>query len=89
MKRRCRNPNTKDWPNYGGRGISVCSEWLDYRNFRAWATANGYAEGLTLERIDNDGNYEPSRCCWIPQGEQSRNRRSHWRDRETGSLFDP
>jgi len=87
MKRRCANPNTKDWANYGGRGIKVCNAWLDYRTFRAWATANGYAEGLSLERKDNDGNYEPANCCWIPQSQQSSNRRSKWRDRITGSLF--
>lgn len=88
MKSRCHNPNSKDWANYGGRGIKVCEAWLDYRTFRAWATTHGYAEGLTIERRDNDRGYEPGNCCWIPQSAQSGNRRSRYRDRDSGSLFE-
>ena len=73
MKSRC-NGNNKD---YGGRGITVCDEWKSsYENFHAWAMTNGYKKGLTIERIDVNGNYEPSNCCWIPSNEQQKNRRT-------------
>jgi hypothetical protein len=73
MKSRCRNPNHMHYHRYGGRGISVCQEWLDYAKFRAWAVSNGYGKGLTLDRINNDGNYEPTNCRWTTMREQIRN----------------
>lgn len=79
MKQRCFNPNDQSYFNYGARGIRVSQEWLDFQEFYKWAMSNGYREGLTIERTDNDGNYEPSNCKIIPFSEQSKNRRSnHW-----------
>ncbi len=66
------------YKNYGGRGIAVCSEWRnDFMSFYNWAVANGYKEFLTLDRIDNNGNYEPSNCRGIDMKQQARNRRSN------------
>lgn len=63
-------------PEYAGRGISVCAEWKEYVNFRTWALSYGYSDDLTIERVNNDGNYEPSNCKWATIAEQTRNRRS-------------
>lgn len=77
IKTRCYNKNTPCYKNYGGRGIKMCDEWLDFWNFREWAYKNGYSEGLTLERTDVNGNYEPSNCKWIPMEEQAINKRNN------------
>lgn len=73
MRGRCNSPGTKDYKRYGARGVRVCDEWNDYGTFRAWALANGYRKGLTLDRMESDGNYEPDNCRWISKGEQQAN----------------
>jgi len=75
MRQRCFNKKSKDYPNYGGRGISVCNEWNDYQNFRTWAMSNGYQEGLSVDRIDVNGNYESSNCRWASDLAQANNTR--------------
>lgn len=73
MRQRCSNPNASGYENYGARGICVCPEWGEFAAFHAWAMANGYRDDLSIERIDNDGNYEPGNCEWITRAEQGRN----------------
>lgn len=75
MKYRCYNKKGKNYKNYGARGIKVCDEWLrDFMAFREWSLANGFAENLTIDRIDVDGNYEPDNCRWVTVAEQNRNK---------------
>jgi hypothetical protein len=75
MKCRCLNPLDKAFVNYGGRGIKVCDEWLEFKPFLDWSMISGYKKGLTIERKDNDGNYCPDNCTWISKSMQSKNRR--------------
>ena len=75
MKRRCYYPRESSFPHYGGRGITVCDEWNNsFEAFRDWAMANGYRDDLTLDRIDYNGNYEPSNCKWSTMEEQQNNK---------------
>ena len=76
MKQRCLNPNTRFYSAYGGRGITVCGEWLhDYPAFRDWAMNNGYSDDLTIDRINNDAGYSPDNCRWATWKQQNGNRR--------------
>lgn len=84
MKQRCFNPRCRIYPHYGGRGITVCEEWKAPNGFWAfqdWAIAAGWAEGLTLDRTNNDGNYDPRNCRFVTRTENLRNRRMtpRWR----------
>lgn len=73
IKSRCYRKDNIGYSRYGGRGIKVCDEWkFDYLNFKAWAVNNGYADNLTIDRINNDGDYDPSNCRWITRAENTR-----------------
>ena len=75
LKGRVLNPKDKQYNDYGGRGITICEEWLDIQNFYDWAMKNEYSDELSIDRIDNDGNYCPNNCRWTTTTIQSRNRR--------------
>lgn len=86
MIQRCENRNNKRYPEWGGRGICVCDEWHDFSVFRDWAMANGYREGLSLDRVDNDGNYCPENCRWATIQEQNNNKRNNKKNKNEGVV---
>ena len=73
MRHRCNDPKNKRWAQYGGRGIKVCQDWNDYAVFREWAMNNGYADDLTIDRIDVDKGYSPDNCRWVGAKIQANN----------------
>ena len=76
MVQRCTNQNAKNYERYGGRGVTVCSEWEnDFKNFHDWAVMHGYEQGLTIDRKDNDLGYSPDNCRWVDRITQQNNTR--------------
>lgn len=75
MKQRCDNSMNPAFKNYGGRGIAVCKEWHDYDSFRKWALQSGYSQGLEIDRVDNNGDYEPDNCRWVTRKANCNNQR--------------
>ena len=77
IRTRCNNPNFYRYCDYGGRGITICKEWDDFTNFYNWAINNGYSEELSIDRINVNGNYEPSNCRWVDDFVQMNNTRKN------------
>ena len=76
MVQRCSNENNKVFKHYGKRGVNICTDWrINFMSFYNWSIDNGYKKGLTIDRINNDGNYEPNNCRWVKQSIQIRNTR--------------
>lgn len=100
MKRRCYNPEDKSYNRYGARGIAICEDWLsNFELFYNWAISNGFNKDLEIDRVNNDGNYEPSNCRWITRTENTRNQsntiltkdiafkiRNDWKDRKLSHI---
>lgn len=86
MRGRCFNKNRPQFADYGGRGITVCEDWSSFQNFEKWALSAGYEDALTIERVDVDGNYEPSNCTWATRAVQNSNRRFNQRSAD-GELW--
>lgn len=76
MQRRCNDHNKDSYHRYGGRGIIICEEWQDPKNFYDWAITNGYQDGLQIDRKDNDKGYSPDNCRWVTAKENCQNRKT-------------
>lgn len=77
LRNRCENSNIPQYSDWGGRGINVCDDWKTFESFYEWSMNNGYNDNLSIDRINNDGNYCPENCRWVTAQEQSLNRRSN------------
>ena len=77
MLRRCEDQRREDYTRYGARGVKVCIEWQDFNKFLEWSRNNGYSNGLSIDRVDTDGNYEPSNCRWTDNKTQANNKRNN------------
>lgn len=87
MKARCYNKNTIRYNNYGGRGIRICDEWRNIpKAFIEWGLSNGWQKGLQIDRIDNDGNYEPSNCRFVTNRKNNLNKREFQSNNKTGFV---
>ena len=86
MKHRCLNLKATSYKDYGGRGITICNEWLEFIPFRDWSLNNGYADNLQINRINNNGNYEPTNCNWITHSENMKNRRKPKTEKLTSEI---
>jgi hypothetical protein len=84
LKQRCSNPNHPEYRNYGGRGIKVCDQWRDAASFLVWAGSAGWEPGLQIDRIDNDGDYEPDNCRFVTAKVNANNRRFSGRQARGG-----
>ena len=88
MKRRCYNKNFSQYKDYGGRGITMCEEWLySFRSFYDWAISHGFSEELEIDRIDNDGNYEPNNCRWVTHKVNANNRKRKYVNSEVNNQI--
>ena len=76
IKERCLNQRSKSYYRYGGRGINICDEWNIFETFKNWALNNGYKDGLTIDRVNNDGPYSPDNCRWVSLSENSKKKRT-------------
>lgn len=72
MKCRCMHPQHPAYPRYGGRGIRICDEWLDFAEFQRWALSSGYTDKMTIDRIDSDRGYTPDNCQWLTKSEHAK-----------------
>lgn len=85
IRSRCSNPKTNVWKYYGGKGIVVCAEWQVFETFRDWAISAGYQPGLSIDRLDSDGNYEPGNCEIVTRSENSRRCVAAQREKRNGT----
>lgn len=79
IRRRCNGKLATNYARYGGRGIKVCEEWNDFTNFYKWCAESGYSDGLTIDRINNDGDYSPTNCRWVDKLVQGNNKSNNRR----------
>lgn len=88
IKSRCYNKNLPAYKNYGGRGIFVCTSWIEsFEEFEEWSLKHGYLDGLEIDRIDNNGPYSPQNCRWVSRKENCRNRRNNYPVEVNGIIY--
>lgn len=89
MKQRCDNPRKWNYQYYGGKGVTYCEEWKDFVAFKTWAESNGYAEDLSIDRIDFNRGYSPDNCRWVTQSVQAANRKVKGSTEYIGVMYIP